>query len=357
MSLDKLQGHASLGTEQTPELPPLIKNSTLQLDGDISCYYTAWTDMSLGQCIDQLKKHIEMKRLLAGCEFVNVHTTHGAKAGREDYAKVNMYQDTRKKHKDEKKSARVNELRQFLQTYETLTVKPQPQFEIEADDSMNIMQRIEITAGRYSAIMTKDKDLDMCPGNHFTYDDVDHYEVPDGYGKIWIKETQVPASTKRGFAIKKKLMGIGTSFFWAQTLMGDKADSIPGLPKLPATLLNRYRPTKAIDKALTAMSNPRATRAAITSANRVLQARKAAALGTVTAYEMLKNCKTDKEAYTIVIEAYRGHYGKFQFEFTDWRGKTSTETAGSMFIEQAHLLWMLRTPTDKVTDFLQETCK
>jgi len=344
MSLSDLQGKASLpSTPETQELPEIIPNSTLQLDGDISCYYSAWTDMSLGLCIDQLKKHIEMKRLLAGCEIVNVHTTHGSKAGREDIAKVNPYQDDRKKHKDPEKSARVKELRQFLQTYETQTVKPVPQFEVEADDSMNIFQRIEMDLGNYSAIMTKDKDLNMCPGNHFTYDTVEHYVVPDGYGKIWLTDTK-----------PKKITGIGTSFFWAQTLMGDSADSIPGLPQLTVKLLNKYKPTKAIDKALALINNPRATYTQKSQAQKALLKRNPASIGAVTAYEILKDCTTDKQAFDRVLEGYREYYGRNQFEFTDWRGNTSTETAASMLLEQAKLLWMLRTWDDNVSKFFLE---
>jgi len=68
--------------EDSPELPDIIPNSECQLDADISCYYVGWTDIPLGKCIDLLKKHIEIKRLMLGCEIINTHTTHGNKAGR-----------------------------------------------------------------------------------------------------------------------------------------------------------------------------------------------------------------------------------------------------------------------------------
>jgi len=354
MSLSDLQGKAALPQQAEPDLPDIIPNSEAQLDGDVSCYYAAWTDMSLGLCIKQLKQHIEVKRLLSGCEFIRVHTTQGAKAGREDYAKVTPYQDVRKKNKDPEKSARVHELRQFLQNYKSETVIPYPQFDIEADDSMNIMQRKRIAGGMYSTIITKDKDLDMCPGNHHTYDDLEPFEVPDGYGELWIDERQVPANTAKGYTIKKKVKGIGTSFFWAQLLMGDTADSIPGLPKLSAKLLNRYVPTKAIDKALAALSNPRSKPLQIKSANKALQKRNSATVGQITAFKVLEGCKDDREAFKRVREAYREHYSTFEFEFTDWRGKTETMTAGKMLLEQARLLWMLRTPEDDALKFLQE---
>ena len=357
MSLSDIQGHAELEDTTEPlDLPPIIPNSELQLDADISCYYHAWTDISLGLCIEQLKKQIEMKRLLAGCEIVNIHTTHGAKAGRNRAAKVTMYQDTRKKTQtDPLKDQRVRDLRQFLQNYETDTVKAYPQFEIEADDSMAIRQRECIEQGIHSIIQTKDKDLDMCYGNHLDYDETDikqMYFVPDGYGKLFLEETKKPADNTKGFTVKKKLKGYGTSFFWAQMLMGDTADSIPGLPKLSGSLLNQYQPTQATLKAEKNLysGTPKQQEAAL----KVLNNRKAATVGQITAYNILKTCKNDQEAFERVREAYRQHYGTFEFEFEDWRGNITTETAGSMLLEQATLLWMLRTRDDSVVKFFKE---
>ena len=355
MNQQEILNHETDAIDLTPdELPEIIPNSTLQLDGDISCYYSAWADMSLGAAIKSLKKHIEIKRLLAGCEIVNVHTTQGSKAGREDFAQVNMYQDNRTKNKDPEMSARVKELRQFLQTYETQTVKPCPQFEVEADDSMNIYQRIEIEGERYSAICTKDKDLNMCPGNHFTYDDMELYVVPDGYGSLKKTVTQKPANTKSGFRNETKITGIGTSFFWCQLLMGDTADSIPGLPTISGQLLNKYKPTAAIKKAYETLGNPKARQQAKATAQKLITTRKSAPLGAVTAYTMLENCKTDIEAFNIVKNAYDQHYGTNEFEYTTWRKETLTMTAGVMLVEQARLLWMLRTWSDSVLDFFKE---
>ena len=354
MNQQEILNQPAAPIELPDELPPIIPNSTLQLDGDISCYYSAWTDMPLGASINQLKNHIEMKRLLAGCEIVNVHTTQGSKAGREDIAQVNMYQDDRTKNKDPEMSARVKELRQFLQTYETNTVKPCPQFEVEADDSMNIYQRIEIGLGNYSAICTKDKDLNMCPGNHFTYDDMDEYIVPDGYGELTKTVTQKPANTKSGLRNETKVTGIGTSFFWCQVLMGDSADSIPGLPALTGNLLNRYKPTAAITKAYATLAKPGARQQAIASAHKLILTRKSQPLGAVTAYTMLENCKTDQEAFAVVREAYEAFYGTNEFEYDTWRKETLTLTAGLMLLEQARLLWMLRTWSDDVIDFFRE---
>ena len=354
MNQQEILNQQAAPIELPDELPPIKPNSTLQLDGDISCYYSAWADMSLGTATHRLKNHIEMKRLLAGCEIVNVHTTQGSKAGREDIAQVNMYQDDRTKNKDPEMSARVKELRQFLQTYETNTVKPCPQFEVEADDSMNIYQRIEIEGGRYSAICTKDKDLNMCPGNHFTYDDMELYVVPDGYGELKKTITQKPANTKSGFRNETKITGVGTSFFWCQILMGDSADSIPGLPALTGVLLNHYKPTAAITKAFATLCNPKARNQAMQTARELIATRKSQPLGAVTAYTMLKDCKSDLEALDVCRRAYESYYGQNEFEYDTWRRETLTLTAGKMLLEQARLLWMLRTWDDDALKFFTE---
>lgn len=354
MTQQEILNSATPAIELPDELPPIIPNSTLQLDGDISCYYSAWSDMPLGASINQLKQHIETKRLLAGCEIVNVHTTQGGKAGRETIAQVNEYQDDRTKNKDPEISARVKELRQFLQTYETNTVKPCPQFEVEADDSMNIYQRIEIDLGHYSAICTKDKDLNMCPGSHLTYDDMELFIVPDGYGNLTKTVTKKPANTKSGFKNVTKITGIGTSFFWLQLLMGDSADSVPGLPALTGKLLNIYKPTATTKKALLTINNPRSRHQAVMQANKLLLARKSQPLGAVTAYAMLENCRTDQEALKIVKTAYNAYYGNGTTEYTTWRNETIQITPGSMMLEQARLLWMLRTWDDDVLKFLTE---
>lgn len=357
---DLINQEVPLEQELPTELPEVIPNSTLQLDGDISCYYSAWLDMPLGACINQLKKHIEMKRILAGCEIVNVHTTHGDKAGRAEIAQVNKYQDERGKHKDPDQQERVKALKQFLQTYETQTVKPCPQFKVEADDSMNIYQRIEIELGNFSAICTKDKDLDMCPGNHFTYDDMELFEVPNGYGRIDKTVTKVEdPKTKSGFRNKTKISGVGTSWFWCQLLQGDKADSIPGLPAITGKLLNKYKPTLAILKAQKVLSNPSARLQAKEQAQTTITTRKSQPLGAVTAYEMLKQCRSDKEAFKIVSKAYKEYYGKDLFTFESWRGEVLPEmSSGTMLLEQARLLWMLRTWNDDVIKFFIEvaTC-
>lgn len=328
------------------ELPPIIPNSELQLDGDISAYYCAWTDESLANNIEALKKHIEERRLLAGYSIVVVHTTQGLKAGREDIAQVVEYQKVRQASKDPEKQARVYALRQFMAKYNSPTVKAAPQYEIEADDSMSIRQRELLASNLPTAIMSKDKDLDMIPGIHVDFDEYTQKTHPDAYGEIWIDKSTTQTLCK----------GNGTGFFWAQMLMGDGADSIPGLPFLATEILNRIKPTKAIEKARATLKDPKASAARKKTARANIAKRKAAKIGAVLAHHILKDCKSDKEAYKVVLECYKAHYGLRFFKFENWKGNMVEASYGTMFLEQARLLWMLRTPEDDVSNFIKERC-
>jgi len=324
------------------DIPPTIPNSELQLDADISSFYLAWTDDTLAQNIEALKKHIEVKRLMSGCETVNLHCTRGAKAGRDEAAMVQKYQDNRK-NSDPERKARADELRVFMETYSNKHTVPFPQWEIEADDSMSIRQLECMREGRVSKIMTLDKDLDMVDGTHIHYDTFEEW-TGSGYGKLWLDRS--------GKTVKLK--GQGKAFFWAQMLMGDKADHIPGLPRLSGKLLNKYKPTNAVLNAQKTLSNMKGSARAKAAAQKVLDTRKSAAIGPALAYEILATCKNDLDAFKRVREAYSEYYGHSPFEFKTWRGDTVTMTSGQMLLEQGKLLWMLRHPKDDVLHYIQE---
>ncbi|MCK5017753.1 MAG: hypothetical protein KAS32_11880, partial [Candidatus Peribacteraceae bacterium] len=151
---------------------------------------------------------------------------------------------------------------------------------------------------------------------------------------------------------QNKLVGIGTSFFWHQLLSGDSADSIPGLPKLAGFLLNAYVPTKATNKAQLILNGSH--RAGKTIAFKTLNNRKAGLCGIVTAAKVLAGVTTDTQAFTRIKEAYIAHYGSKPFKLITWRGDTIEVTAGMMMLEQARLLWMLRTHDDDVLKFFGE---
>jgi hypothetical protein len=182
----------------------------------------------------------------------------------------------------------------------------------------------------------------MFPGLHidpYTHELVD----VSGFGGCWLDES---TSTK-------KILGWGTSFFWAQLLVGDGADNIPGLPLLSGELANRYKPTAAVTKAqerLLTDCTPKQRDAAL----RTIKERNAIKVGPVLVACILAGVDNDYEALRRVRECYYSYYGEGQFEFERWDGSTMRKTAGHMLLEQARLLWMRRVPRECPTTFFRE---
>lgn len=96
----------------------------------------------------------------------------------------------------------------------------------EADDMMCIEQT---KRPGETIICSRDKDLRICPGWHFSWE----------CGK---QGTIYPTETDRIGWLEKvgdKVLGYGLSFFYYQMLVGDSADNIPGLPGIgPARAFN-----------------------------------------------------------------------------------------------------------------------
>lgn len=141
---------------------------------------------------------------------------------------------------------------------------------MEADDLMAIEQTAR---GLDTIICTRDKDLRQVPGWVYSWEMGNQPSfgphLVDAVGAIKLSED------------KKKLSGWGDKFFYAQCLMGDKVDSIPGLGKC----------------------------------------------GPVGAFNTLQATTTSIEAFKAVLEAYRAVYG---------------DTAEVELLEQARLLNMTR---------------
>ena len=285
-------------------------NVHLQLDADFACYQAANIEQSIKENCSRLHSIINYERKLAGAGVVNVHTTLGLKGGRTEIATVKPYQDDRKKHRDPARKARVDELRSYLSTYETERTKPFPWTLQEADDGMIQTQnkRVAEFGIDSSIIRSDDKDLWMGMGKHIKSSG--EIYIVDGYGSTRYEEV----GNK-----EPKLVGKGTSWFWHQMLMGDGADTIPGLPKINVALANEFFPTKK--------RNPK---------------RKPLLCGEGKAYEIMKSANDDASACRLVREFYHGYY---------------EGNADEMFIEQAFLLWMRRdTSLNDVLKFLREEC-
>ncbi len=126
---------------------------------------------------------------------------------RYNIAKLQEYKGNRK---NMKRPVHYDVLRDYLvQHYNAEVIYNQ-----EADDAMGIMQ----TKYTDSTIMCSiDKDLDMIPGYHYNMDTDEIYVATDP-GTLRIDDN------------RHKLIGRGLKWFYAQMLLGDSADNIPGIP-------------------------------------------------------------------------------------------------------------------------------
>jgi len=155
----------------------------------------------------------------------------------------------------------------------------------EADDLLCITQCCSTTFSRelntegyfdvhhHTIICTRDKDLRQCPGWHFGWE----LGKQPQYGPVFIDELGSLSLSEN----KKEIKGTGWKFFFAQLIVGDKTDNIPGLP----------------------------------------------GNGPVKAYETLSELQTYGEMEKAVIEAYRAFYG------VSWKEE---------LLEQAALVYMIR---------------
>lgn len=149
---------------------------------------------------------------------------------------------------------------------------------LEADDLLSIRQYGRWRS-RDTIICSRDKDLRICPGLHYGWEAGGQPEFfPRFIDEIGYLE--VERKVKDGKEYIDKVKGGGLKFFYAQLLMGDPVDNIPGCP----------------------------------------QAGKAKAA-------LLQDLQTEKELFNFVSEVYR------QKIKDGWKER---------MLEQARLLWLIR---------------
>lgn len=150
---------------------------------------------------------------------------------------------------------------------------------LEADDMICIHQS---HSDEETIICSRDKDLRICPGWHFSWECGNQRAVgPTETDELGWLEKHEEHDEETGKLKKRKIFGYGLSFFYFQMLTGDTADNIPGLPKW----------------------------------------------GEVKAYDLLSELKTKEELFKAVKTAYK---------------ETMGDKAKEYFIEMASLLWMIQ---------------
>jgi DNA polymerase-1 len=281
----------------------------LQFDADFACYEVADLEVPAANNMKNLLDLLNMKRVTAGAGKINCFITLGYKSGRDTMATVKPYQENR--DPDAPIKVRVRELRHLLANYESDHIKVIVGHFFEADDLMCREQEKMIAEGRVkdSILMSGDKDLWMVQGYHADPKTGRQWLV-DGFGKTEYREVG---------NVKPKLVGEGTSWFWHQLIMGDKADNIPGLEKISNATLDRYQPLKS--------GKPRKVGSG--------------ACGEAKAVAILDGVTSDTEAAQKVFQAYYEYYGVH---------------AKERLVEQGYLLWMQRnTNLWDVIDFFRES--
>lgn len=252
------------------------------------------------------------------CDAARIYMTESATNFRLNLAFTAPYKGTRKSEKP----PFFYELRRYLlETQHTVMADG-----IEADDQLSIdawtMARtfchengIEVGSPEHEAfcnyvIVSKDKDLDQIPGHHLIYKD-------DSYRQEFITHLGFLKPIWKADNKMKKLEGGGLMFFYAQTLMGDDVDNYPGLPRC----------------------------------------------GMNKVYEVLRDCKSEKELYMATLGLYKKKYGeafpavnyrstkKYYDDYHASHGVPPADyaphlppivlTAYQMFLEQARLAFMM----------------
>ena len=261
-----------------------------------------------------------LNRLVASslCDAARIYMTESATNFRVNLAFSQPYKGTRVSEKP----PFFYELRRYLlETQETVLSSG-----IEADDQMSIdawtMARefchengIEIGSPEHMAfanyvVVSKDKDLDQVPGHHLIYKD-------ESYNLTWITPHGFLSPVFNKENKMKKLEGGGRMYFYAQVLMGDAVDNYPGLPRC----------------------------------------------GMNKVYEVLRDCKDEKELYLATLALYKKKFGdaypavnyrsteKYRQDYHTHHGfdpvdfdptmKPITLTAYHMMLEQARLAFMM----------------
>lgn len=326
----------------TPNYPPLVPGRTVHIDADFLAYQvSADSTKSFDEMKHNLRVAAESLRLLAGAEHTNLILTGNTstKGGRYELAVQQEYQACRK---GKEKPKMLYAIKQFMVDELNAEIYDDQ----EADDALaQAAHAAKLNGDRHLHVITsRDKDLRMLD---CLFLDQDTKEIHDytGYGGIVLDRSGKVA----------KVVGHGTAFFWAQMLLGDKADSIRGLPEVGGHVVNNVSPSAKVVKAKEVLKSKTSTPAAVAKAKATIAKTKPKLVGPVLAYDILKRCHTDAQAFTVVRALYKD-YGE-RVGFVHWRTGEPVRWQAA-FMAEARLLWMRRTKNQNdVIDYIKEIQK
>jgi hypothetical protein len=232
LSLDDIEGVADdLEIDKNlieKEYPPMVPGRVAHIDADFLAYMASYErkdeDIAFEDIIHRVNVMVKDKRMEAGAEFAVLHLTPNTsdKGGRYEVAIQKQYQGQRT---SDDKPRHLEAARTYMGTL-TGNVRGRPWDNAEADDGMAeaAWQAWRDETTDQVVIVTKDKDLRMCPGWHLNWDTGNLTKEDTLFGFMGIKET-IKVHKVTGKQTKdKKPIGFGTAFFWMQMLMGDTYD-------------------------------------------------------------------------------------------------------------------------------------
>lgn len=350
----KLAAHTEATNYPTP-----VQGRVVHIDADFMAYQvSAESNEELDASNDTPRKSIEdmqhncrsaaehIMRLAGATSYVCHVTPSGSdKGGRDAQAIQKEYQGNRKDR--DNKPEHLDTIRAFIGRELNGAIHMKQ----EADDGM-AQAAYNAEDPNLVVIASKDKDLLMVPGLHLMLDTGHIVNCKDRFGSI-----EVDASKS-----SKKVVGLGTKFFWAQLLMGDTADNIQGLPAVTGQFHLEAAPTAAFEKDMKAWINlpPKSdmTDKEVQAAERLdtrinVALAKTKPCGPVMTELLLRGLNTDKECFQRIKLMWldlekQGH------EFKHWSTGAKV-TATQAMLSDMKLLWMRRNsnPND-VVDWIKE---
>lgn len=348
----------SLASHHTESYPKPVQGRVVHIDADFLAYQVSAESKDE---LDPLRPDVPRKsfedmchnamaaaehtmRLAGGTSYVCHVTPSGStKGGRPDQAIQQEYQANRKDR--ENKPEFLDQVRAYIGRELNGAVHMHQ----EADDGM-AQALYEADDPHLCVVASKDKDLRMVPGLHLDFDS-GRVVNADKFGYIEVDSSKS----------SKKVVGWGSKFFWAQMLMGDTADNIKGLPVVDGGVVMGVKPSAAYMKAMKAWidlppiaDQTDAQKAAAKKLDDALEAMKAKhkPCGPVMTFDLLADCKTDRECYKLVKDLYTK--AGIISPFSHWR-TAQPKTATQVMLSEMQLLWMRRNdnPLD-VVDWLKE---
>lgn len=331
------------GQQGSADFPAPVSNRIAHIDADFIAYWvSAETKDELSgdaprRSLQDMQRAVleiaEYQMRLAGATSYRLYVNprESNKGGRDEQAIQCEYQAARKGRKDKPEHLHA------IRTYIADLPNGRKCLDRETDDALASIGWTAHQRGLADkhVIVSRDKDLRMVPGLHLDLD-TNEIVLVEGFGEVYLDKSKSSA----------KVSGWGTSYFWAQCLTGDAADSILGLPKVAKADALRVSPTGKWEKLrgtyhrLVALDAPLSE---LEVARDRLEA-EAAGLkpcGPSLAVQLLSEIKTNRDAFYEILRLWRGaeHAG---YEFTYWKTGERVPATRALFGDM-QLLWMRRT--------------